>query len=109
MDIQFRSKQLQTLCEQQRIAIKELGAPCAKKLQNRIADLQSANNVSELPMGKPHSLKGKRKAQYAIELADGKRLIFIPANNPTPMLDDENIDWTRVTKIKIVDIVDYHD
>lgn len=108
MEIEFSSKQLQKLCEQNKFAIRELGAACAKKLQNRIADLQSANDVMELPAGKPHPLKLNRKGQYAIELSDGKRLIFIPANNPTPMTDDENIDWSRVTKIKIIDISDYH-
>lgn len=108
MEIEFSSKQLQKLCEQNKFAIRELGAACAKKLQNRIADLHSANDVMELPAGKPHPLKLNRKGQYAIELSDGKRLIFIPANNPTPMIDDENIDWSRVTKIKIIDISDYH-
>jgi len=108
MEIEFRNKHLRRLCEQDRYAVQELGADCAKKLQGRIADLQSVNDVLELPAGKPHPLKGDRKGQYAIELTGGKRLVIIPANNPTPMLDEENIDWSRVTKIRIIEIGDYH-
>jgi proteic killer suppression protein len=109
MDIEYANKHLRKLCEQNRFAVQELGVNCAKKLQTRIADLQSANDVLELPAGKPHPLQRDRKGQYAISLPDGKRIIFVPANNPTPMIDDKNIDWSRVTKIRIIEIGDYHD
>jgi proteic killer suppression protein len=108
MDIEFCNKHMQRLCEQSRIAVRELGADSARKLQNRLADIQSANDVLDLPAGKPHPLKGDLEGQYAINLAGGQRLVFVPANNPTPMIDDENIDWSRVTKIRIIKIGDYH-
>jgi hypothetical protein len=36
------------------------------------------------------------------------RLIFIPANDPIPRLDDDGLDWSKVTEVEIVEIADPH-
>lgn len=109
MEIEFRNNRMQKLCERVKFATHELGSSCAKKLHRRIADIQAANDVSELPAGKLHPLKGERQGQFALELSDGKRLIFVSANNPTPLNEDGSMDWSRVTKIRVIEIGDYHD
>jgi len=109
MEIEYRNKRLKKLCEERKEAISELGDPCAKKLRNRFADMCAASNVSELIAGSPHQLKGDRKGQFAVNLADGKRLIFEPADNPPPKNEDGSIDWFNVSKVRIIDIRDYHD
>ena len=108
MEIKFSNQKLQKLCENERSANRELGQSCAKKLRNRITDILAAQSVFDLPAGNPHQLKGDRTGQFSLNLSDGKRLIFIPANNPTP-LNDDTIDWSRVTKVCIIEIGDYHD
>jgi proteic killer suppression protein len=109
MDISFADAHLTALCEQERLAKRQLGALCAKKLRTRLADLGAAANVAELVAGRPHPLAGDRLGQFAVSLAGGVRLVFEPSHNPIPRSDDGMIDWRYVTKIRIVYIGDYHD
>jgi len=109
MEIKFSNQKLQKLCENQRSANRELGQSSARKLRTRVSDILAAQSVFDLPAGNPHQLKGNRTGQFSLNLSDGKRLIFIPANNPTPMNDDGSIDWSHVTKVCVIEIGDYHD
>ena len=88
--------------------MKVLGADSARKLHARLADLQAADTVSELVVGRPHPLTGNRAGQFALDLAGGRRLVFQPkraeaAKAPTTP------DWKRVTAVEIIFIGDYHD
>jgi toxin HigB-1 len=109
VEVTFKDKNLQKLCAQQAYAQKKLGQVCARKLRSRLADLTAANSVQELVAGRPHSLKGDRAGQFALDLDGGKRLVFEPANDPIPRKQDGSIDWAIVTHICIVFIGDYHD
>ena len=109
MDITFKGSKVKQLCENRRAAECQLGADCAKKLRTRLADLEAAANVFELVAGRPHPLKGERQGQFAVDLAGGRRLVFEPNHNPCPCLENQAIDWSRVTRIRIVFIGDYHD
>lgn len=109
MEIDFIDNKLRALCERQSDAQKKLGANGAKKLRTRLADLQAVSNVLELLAGRPHELTGDRKGQYAVDLDGGRRLVFEPDHKPVPSKLDGGIDWSRVTRIRIVYIGDYHD
>ncbi|GAB6039962.1 type II toxin-antitoxin system RelE/ParE family toxin [Endothiovibrio diazotrophicus] len=109
MDIDFRDDKLRALCERQAAAEKRFGAACARKLRTRLAELDAAGRVTELVAGRPHPLKGDRAGEFALDLAGGTRLTFTPDHNPCPCRDDDSIDWSRVTKVRIVFIGDYHD
>lgn len=109
MDIRFKNKKLKELCEQQRIAQRDLGADSARKLMTRLSELEAATHVKELTAGNPHPLDRDRKGQYAVNLSGGDRLVFAPANDPCPTNDDQSINWSQVTIIRIEYIGDYHD
>lgn len=109
MDIAFRNTKLKKLCEIRAEGERRLGADCARKLRIRMADLEAAAVVTDLVAGRPHPLKGDRKGQFALNLASGARLVFEPNHNPCPHLEDEAIDWTRVTRIRVIFVGDYHD
>ncbi len=109
MEIKFKDKQLRELCEKKAVAVKKLGAICARKLQTRLADIAAASRVTDLVAGKPHLLTGDRHGQFALELAGGWRLVFAPANEPIPRRGDASIDWSAVTIVCIEYIGDYHD
>jgi toxin HigB-1 len=110
MDIAFKNNHLKELCENSRYAKRELGEACAKKLHARIADIQAAANVTELIAGKPHPLTGKNDyMKYSIQLDGGNRLVFVPDLNPIPRRADGGIDWMLVTRVKVVDIGNYHE
>lgn len=109
MEIKFKNKQLRELCEKRSVAVKKLGEVCARKLQTRLADISAALRVTDLVSGKPHPLKGDRLGQFALDLAGGWRLVFVPANEPIPRREDASIDWSEVTIVSIEYIGDYHD
>ena len=109
MEIDFKDKKLRELCEQKRVAERKLGAACARKLRSRLADLQAANCVTDLVAGRPHPLDEDRAGQFAVDLEGGRRLVFEPDHNPVPIRDDGGIDWSRVMRVRIVYLGDYHD
>jgi toxin HigB-1 len=109
MDIGFDNTDLEDLCKIDRIAKRKLGAPCAKQLHNRIADIQAASVVTDLIAGKPHPLERERTDQFAVTLVGLIRLTFESANHPIPKTADDKVDWSKVTKVTIVYIGDYHD
>jgi toxin HigB-1 len=109
MDIVFRDQRLRALCEQQSIATRTLGATCARRLQARLADLQAAMCVADLVAGHPHPLQGDRLGQFALDLAGGRRLVFEPDHDPVPERESGGIDWTQVTRIRVIYVGDYHD
>lgn len=109
MEITFKDKKLRKLCEVQKEAQKKLGAKCARKLRSRLSDLMAAESVTELISGRPHPLKGDRAGEFALDLDGGKRLVFESVNDPVPLNEDDSIDWSKVTSIRIVFIGDYHD
>jgi toxin HigB-1 len=109
MEIIFADDKLQDLCEQEKIAQKKLGQPCARKLRVRLVNLLAAEVVTDLVAGRPHPLKGDRLGQFALDLEGGRRLVFEPANESIPMNEDGGIDWSQVTEVKIVFVGDYHD
>ncbi len=109
MQIDIPDEALRALCEQRRLAIKELGKPCARRLWARLADLMAAAHVRELTAGHPHPLTGERSGQFALRLHGGIRLVFEPDHDPVPRLPAGGIDWASVTRIRITFIGDYHD
>ena len=110
MQIFYRNRKLQGLCENSRKAVQKLGPDSAKQLQARLSDIEAAANVAELPkIGAPHALAGDRRGQVAMRLAGGKRLVFEPGQDPVPKKEDGSLDWARVTAITVVEIGDYHD
>ncbi len=109
MEIHFKDEKLRKLCENRREAEKKLGHDSSKKLRTRLADLEAAMNVKELVAGHPHPLERDREGQFAVNLAGGKRLVFLPNHEPVPVDEQGNIDWSQVSAITIVFIGDYHD
>ena len=109
MKITFKDKKLRKLCEVEKEAQRKLGTKCARKLRSRLADLMAAATVTELVSGRPHPLQGDRAGEFALALDGGKRLVFESANNPVPLNEDDGIDWSRVTSVRIVFIGNYHD
>lgn len=109
MEIDYKDKKLKALCEQEKLAQRELGKQMAQKLKARLADLKAASLITEVTAGRPHPLKGDRSGQYALDLVHPKRLVFEPDHDPVPKTEDGGIDWNRVTRVCIIWIGDYHD
>ena len=46
--------------------------------------------------------------QFSVKLFRGKRLVFEVDHAEVPRKDDGGIDLTKVTAVRIIEIVDYH-
>lgn len=102
---------MQKLCSVSREARKHLGANRAHRLQQRMMELKAAvslDDISHLPPARCHALTGNRKGQLSVDLEHPYRLVFIPANNPMLRTADGGLDWSKVTEIEIIGIVDTH-
>jgi len=111
MKIYFRKKKLQKACSSERASIRMWGRENAKKLHQRLRELEAADNLSViycLPAARCHQLKGNRTGQFAVNLKHPFRLIFEPRHDPVPLKDDGGIDLTQITEIIIVEVEDYH-
>ena len=111
MDIIFKSRKLERLCNDDRLAQREWGKPQAEVLGRRLDDLKAARNLEDLrsAAGDLHELKGDRAGQLSMKLKGGDRLIIEPAQEPLPRKPDDGLDWEQVTAIRVVEVGDYHD
>ena len=88
-----------------------LGKVGGDRLMRRLEDMRSSNTLAifrTLPQGRCHPLKGNYKGKFAVDLDNPYRLIFEPANDPLPTLEDGGLDLNRITKVRILRIEDYH-
>lgn len=109
MTISYSDTKIRRCCLESTVAAKELGADSCRKLRSRISDLSAAKTVSELVAGRPHPYKGKNERRFSLDLAQGKRLLFVPTKDPPPLKEDGGIDWGLVTEVTIVFLGDNHD
>jgi proteic killer suppression protein len=109
--ISFKTKKLQKTCSYAREMQKQLGPAMARKLQQRLMELNAADSLAEishLPPPRCHELSNDRAGQFSVDLVHPYRLLFIPADEPVPRRDDGGIDLERVREIEIIEIEDTH-
>lgn len=83
----------------------------AKKLQNRLDDLDAAQTMQDMRHTPGHweELKRDRLGQFSAQLHGGYRLIVKPQKDPPPTKSDGGLDWHAIDSLFIIEIVDYHD
>jgi len=111
MKIYFKTKKRQKHCAEVRVMIKELGQRMSVKLQQRLMELNAADlleDISHLPPARCHELQN-RGGVFSVDLEYPYRLLFIPANESTPLTEDGGIDHQQVTEIEVIAIEDTHD
>src|SRR5664280_2034572 len=111
MDIAFKQDLLGKCANDHRYAQRKLGPLRAKKYLLRLQQIRAAaclNDLRNLPQADFHELKADRKGQLACDLDHPYRLIFVPAHNPIPKKQDGGLDWSQVTAVTVLEIVDYH-
>jgi proteic killer suppression protein len=109
VNLAFETLALRTLCECQSKAERVLGIRPAARLRERLADIRAAEAVTDLVAGMPRELEGGRQRRYAVDLANGYRLVFCANHNRIPLNETDRVDWSRVTRVKILKIEVGHD
>lgn len=105
------SRKMAKICNSEKEMKAKLGAADARKLQQRLAELQSAETLEDmrcLPAARCHELVSDRKGQLAVDLVHPRRLVFEPDQMPPPTKEDGGLEWSKVTCVVIIEIVDYH-
>ena len=110
MEISFAKPRLKKICESMKELRRAHGDGCAKRVATRLADIEAASCLEDLRSlpGRCHELEGDRAGQLALQLPDGKRLVFEPDHNSPPSKEDGGLDWSGVEAVRILEIVDYH-
>ena len=112
MQISFRSEKLRKEFEDERALNRDRGSVQAKKIMQRMAQLEAADALQQLRPPQPghfHELSSDKSGWLACSLDGNYRLIFVVADKPVPALDSGGLDWSKVTQACILGILDYHE
>ena len=111
MEVSFSSRKMQKICNSQKEMQAKYGDRMAEALQQRLGELKAADTLGDmkrLPAARCHELTQQRKGQLAVNLIHPRRLVFEPDHHPLPTRPTGGLDWTKVTRILIIEVVDYH-
>jgi len=111
LNIQFVDDKTSKIFNSRNLLQKQHGPNRARLIERRLYELAAANTLEDmrhLP-GNCHELHGDLKGILAVSLDGPYRLLFEPANEPRPAKPDGGLDWPRVTAIRILEVINYHD
>lgn len=110
MDIKFKYDKLRKYANNDSLAKRKLGTIRAKLYKARLDDLHDAELLEELRHvpGNYHELTQNRKGQWACNLDQPYRLIFMPQENPIPIDEDGKYIWMEIKRVEIIEIKNYH-
>lgn len=110
MDIKFKSNKFKKYANNDSLANRKLGTIRAKLYKARLDDLHDAESLEELKHvpGNYHELIQDRKGQWACDLDQPYRLIFVPQENPIPIDEDGKYIWIEIKGVEIIEVINYH-
>lgn len=109
--IDYIDKKLEKTCHSAKDLQKHYGEVCGKLIGRRLDEMKVASSLSvllTLPQARCHELTKNRKGQLSVDAKHPYRLIFRPNHVPVPTNSNGGLDWTLVTSVTILEIVDYH-
>ena len=111
MNITFSNRKLEKQCNDSKTMTKTWGPIQAKKLRQRLDELRAAPTLEAMRLlpGRCHELKHDRAGQLSLDLEHPYRLVFEPANDPVPRKQDGGLNWTAITAVRIIGVIDTHD
>jgi proteic killer suppression protein len=76
----------------------------AEKLKHRLADLEAATCVTDLVAGRPRQLEGGQNGQFAVDLGQDSSIVFCANHNAIPLFKSGAVNWSKVSRVKILRI-----
>lgn len=104
IEISFQTRELRATCESPSRAKRELGESPSKVLRRALADMNAVDTVSELfdiGLGIENCTDGH--AMLRLELSE-MTFLYCNANQHNVPMNGKSIDWTQVTRLKVVRI-----
>jgi hypothetical protein len=102
LEISFFTKELRDICQKCAEAETLYGSDVAGALRRRIADLLAVDCYVELPLGNPRLINKDGVDCLIIDLCDGFYLKFYTGHQRNPYDADGNVDWKRVSRVKLI-------
>jgi len=96
--LSFQTKQIRDVCESLIRAERSYGTIVAKNLQLRLADLQAADSIYDLPEGIITTIGS---AYLVVDLEERYRMLLVANHTNNPLLESGDTDWSKVTRIKV--------
>lgn len=107
MVISFQNRTIRQVCEDDESAMEYLDIEIIKILKNRLSDFEAAKNISEIPIGNLKEVNNSKNNFFTIDLIKEYKLIFVVNN--LNLQESVKLDWTKITRIKIIDIYNEQD
>ena len=111
MELFFANRKLAKELADEKTIVRNYGTDNGRRVCLRLAQLMAAENLEilrSLPQTRAHELTGDRAGQISLDVRHPYRLLLVPDHDEIPRKPDGGLDWTRVTKVKILGIVDTH-
>jgi proteic killer suppression protein len=86
---------------------KNYGIDRARRIIQRLHEIQQADNLSDIPHIPPprlHKLQDERSNEFAVDIGANWRMVFVGYDN----LDRQTTDKSQIVTIMILAIEDYH-
>lgn len=110
MNVEYKTKKLYKSVKDLKAIQKNYGVR-AKKVNQRKEEIESSPNMEVLKNVCPncHPLTGDKEGQFAIEISGNHRITFKINHDEIPRIGNNQIDFSKVTDVKILHIgEDYH-
>jgi hypothetical protein len=102
--IAFSTEEIRELCTVEACAVEKLGQIAAEVLKNRLADIDAAEFISDVLVGRPRRVLFADQDCYVIDLIDGLVLALL-CNQVKPKMDAVGkVDWGRVRRVKVLSV-----
>lgn len=103
VQLAFQDENLRKVCESSISAKRKYGGIAGPSLHMRLADLRAAESPADLVEWGLATFDQAANDQIVIFLDDSYRL-YIAANHKPPPGEPGQLDWTQVTRVKILRI-----
>lgn len=111
MEVFFGNRKLCRIFSSGQLLLREYGQENGRLIMRRMSVLMAAPTLSEVPATKPerrHELTNDRAGQFAVDVKQPYRLVFVPLGDPVPRLPEGGYDLARITAIEVLALEDYH-
>jgi proteic killer suppression protein len=111
VELSFSNAKLAKELADEKTIIRKYGPDNGRRICHRLADLMAAENLETLrflPQLRAHELAGDRVGQISVDVKHPRRLLLLPDHVEIPRKSDGGLDWKRVTKVKVLGIIDTH-
>jgi plasmid maintenance system killer protein len=95
-----------------RLLVRGYGPEQAKLIEKRLNQLAAADHLGvlrTLPQIRAHELAGDRKGQISLDVKHPYRLLIVADHDKPPLKPDGGLDWTQVTRVKVLGVEDTHE